>query len=78
MLVQLDDELVASLDELASAEGVSRSELIRRGTVALLNAAKELEDERRFAEGYAHDPQGDELDAVWDALAIETLKDLPW
>ncbi len=31
VLVQLDDGLVRRLDELATAQGTSRSELIRRG-----------------------------------------------
>lgn len=31
VLVQLDDELVAQLDQLASRIGTNRSELLRRG-----------------------------------------------
>jgi metal-responsive CopG/Arc/MetJ family transcriptional regulator len=36
VLVQLDDELVARLDEVAARRGVSRSELVRRGALALI------------------------------------------
>lgn len=78
MLVQLDDDLVAALDELAAAEGVSRSQLLRRGASAILAAATELEDERKFNESYAKNPQDPAEDAAYNALAVEVLKDLPF
>lgn len=78
VLVQLDDDLISALDEVAKTQGVSRSELLRRGAAALLSAAKELDDERRHAEGYRKFPQESDLDEVWEALAVETLMDLPW
>lgn len=41
VLVQLDDELVERLDELAAQLGTNRSELLRRGAAAVI-AAEEL------------------------------------
>jgi predicted transcriptional regulator len=38
VLVQLDDDLVARLDELAAQLGTNRSELLRRGAAAVINA----------------------------------------
>jgi metal-responsive CopG/Arc/MetJ family transcriptional regulator len=38
VLVQLDDELVEQLDRIAKALGTSRSELLRRGTQAVIVA----------------------------------------
>jgi hypothetical protein len=38
VLVQLDDDLVAQLDELAARLGTNRSELLRRGAAAVIQA----------------------------------------
>ncbi len=38
VLVQSDDDLVARLDRLAAAHGMNRSELLRRGAAAVLDA----------------------------------------
>lgn len=78
MLVQLDDDLVAALDDLARTQGVSRSQLLRRGASAILAAATELEDEKKFIESYTKDPQDPAEDAAYNALAVEVLKDLPY
>lgn len=78
MLVQLDDDLVAALDEVATAQGVSRSELIRRGASWILEAADELEKEHLHAEGYRKFPQNDELSEAWLAVAAETFSGEPW
>src|SRR6266540_4022201 len=40
VLVQLDDELVRRLDALAAKAGISRSELLRRGAIAVLEASE--------------------------------------
>lgn len=57
VLVQLDDELVAALDDLAAQHGVSRSELIRRGAQAVLDSAEILRLEEQQAAGYRRFPQ---------------------
>ena len=72
VLVQLDDQLVADLDTLARRRGVSRSELLRQGALAVL-AADEIEaadDELRRA--YRRKPQDPALVEVAARLASET------
>lgn len=78
MLVQLDDDLVAALDAVATAQGVSRSELIRRGAAWVLSAADELEKERRHAEGYRKYPQESPLAEMWLQLAAESMPGDDW
>ncbi len=57
VLVQLDDELVAELDALAEREGTSRSELLRRGAVAVLAARAERDADEALKEAYRRTPQ---------------------
>lgn len=57
VLVQLDDELVAQLDALAEREGTSRSELLRRGALAVLDATTERDDDAALVEAYRRIPQ---------------------
>ena len=57
VLVQLDDELVAQLDALAEREGTSRSELLRRGALAVLDATAERDDDAALVEAYRRTPQ---------------------
>ena len=47
--VRLDAELVLRLDRLAASEGTSRSELLRRGAVAVLEADELLADDELIA-----------------------------
>lgn len=61
VLVQLDDEMVDRLDELADKLGVSRSELLRRGAQALLQAHEWAEADRALVEAYEEQPQ----DPAW-------------
>ena len=76
VLVQLDDELVARLDKLADALGLSRSELIRRGAAAVLEAAEIAEADRALVEAYTQQPQDPLLIEAATRLAGET--GLPW
>ena len=75
MIVQLDDKLVADLDRAAEDEGVSRSELIRRAALALLEARRirTLEQELRWA--YERVPQDPLLVETARRLAAETAPD---
>jgi len=57
VLVQLDDELVARLDALAEREGTNRSELLRRGALAVLDALAERDDDTALIEAYRRTPQ---------------------
>ncbi len=72
VLVQLDDELVRELDELAARLDISRSELLRRGARAVLEAEEMLEADRKLVESYRRVPQDPAfVDAAY-RLARET------
>jgi metal-responsive CopG/Arc/MetJ family transcriptional regulator len=72
VLVQLDDELVARLDELAAKAEISRSELIRRGMAAVLEAADLAEADRELIAAYKRLPQDPLLTEALTRLAGET------
>jgi predicted transcriptional regulator len=55
--VQLDDDLVGRLDALAQWAGTSRSELLRRGALAVLQAAELAEADQRLITAYCRQPQ---------------------
>jgi hypothetical protein len=72
-LVQLTEDLVATLDARALREGTSRSELIRRLLAQQLAEDRRAEMSRRMAEGYQRAPQADaEVDAWGDLAAWNT------
>lgn len=77
VLVQLDDELLAALDERAASEGVSRSELLRRLARRGLGSDLEARVDDAITEGYRRVPAqpGDELVR---ALAIASIEAEPW
>lgn len=72
VLVQLDDELVSRLDELAAAQGVSRSELLRRGALAVLEAADTERADRELQDAYRRIPQDPALVKAAHRLAART------
>jgi metal-responsive CopG/Arc/MetJ family transcriptional regulator len=72
VLVQLDDELVERLDRLAESEGTSRSELLRRGAAAVLEAAELRKADRALREAYRRVPQDPALVASAQRLAANT------
>ena len=57
VLVQLDDDLVIRLDRLASARGISRSELLRRGALAVLDADALRQADHELQDAYRRLPQ---------------------
>lgn len=57
VIVQLDEELVRALDRVAKRNGVSRSDLIRRASRALLDALTEAEADRQLIRAYGRVPQ---------------------
>jgi metal-responsive CopG/Arc/MetJ family transcriptional regulator len=57
VLVQLDDGLVARLDEAAVALGRNRSELIREALTAYLDAAREAAWDLRTIRAYLELPE---------------------
>jgi predicted transcriptional regulator len=76
VLVQLDEELVRRLDALAAQVGTSRSELLRRGALAVLEAEELAAADRRLAEAYRAQPQDPAIVAAAARLAGETAP--PW
>ncbi len=73
VLVQLDDELVSRLDEVAAAQGTSRSELLRRGAMAVLEAADAAQADRQLQEAYRRVPQDPALVKAARRLAARTV-----
>lgn len=72
VLVQLDDELVERLDRLAERANVSRSELLRRGAVAVLEASRLDEAEQALIEAYRQQSQDPIIVEAARRLAAET------
>lgn len=72
VLVQLDDDLVERLDRLAQAANTSRSELLRRGASAVIEAAEQTEADRSLRDAYKRVPQDPALVASARRLAAET------
>lgn len=72
VLVQLDDELVEKLDELARRTEVSRSELLRRAAMAVLQADEWTQADERLIEAYTKHPPDAALLEASRRLAAET------
>jgi metal-responsive CopG/Arc/MetJ family transcriptional regulator len=76
-LVQLNDSLVAMLDERAARLGTSRSHLIREAIEAYLHDEREAEIDRAIVEGYTRIPPK-QHDPWVDASARRSISDEPW
>lgn len=75
-LVQLNDRLLAALDEVAARTSRSRSELIRSAIAAYLEQELSTDDDRRIVEAYRATPQ---LDDGWArASASAMIAQEPW
>jgi metal-responsive CopG/Arc/MetJ family transcriptional regulator len=72
VLVQLDDDLVERLDRLAAEQGTNRSELLRRGAAAVLEAAEVMAADRALQEAYRRVPQDPAFVAAAGRLASAT------
>lgn len=72
VLVQLDDELVAQLDELAVALGTNRSELMRRGAQAVLDAERLAAADQQLRAAYRRQPADPTLVQSARRLAAQT------
>jgi hypothetical protein len=73
VLVQLDDELVARLDVVARRVEVSRSELIRRGALAVLEADEWARADEKLIDAYTRQPPDAALLEASRRLASETV-----
>jgi len=76
VLVQLDDDLVQRLDQLADKQGTNRSELLRRGAAALLEAADQADADRVLQEAYRRVPQDRAIVAA--ALRLAAAANPEW
>jgi predicted DNA-binding protein len=75
VLVQLDDELVERLDEIATRTSVSRSELLRRAALAVIEADEWARADERLADGYTKHPPDPVLLEASRRLATETAQE---
>jgi metal-responsive CopG/Arc/MetJ family transcriptional regulator len=73
VLVQLDDDLVTRLDRLAAERGTSRSELLRRGAVAILDSEELRRADAQLQASYRFTPQDPIVVEVAGRLASETI-----
>jgi len=72
VLVQLDDDLVEQLDALAAGLGTNRSELVRRGAQAVLDAEGLAAADRQLRSAYRRQPADPALVQSARRLAAET------
>lgn len=72
VIVQLDDELIASLDEEAERQGTNRSDLLRRAAAGLLAAYRIRRQERDLIDAYLRVPQDPVLTETFGRIAAET------
>ena len=72
VLVQLDDDLVEHLDQLARTLGTNRSELLRRGAQAVINAEDTRAADRDLIAAYHRQPTDPALVRSAARLATRT------
>jgi hypothetical protein len=73
VLVQLDDALVERLDRLAAELGTSRSGLLRRGALAVLEAEDVAAADRELIAAYGRQPPDPVLVRSAARLAARTV-----
>jgi metal-responsive CopG/Arc/MetJ family transcriptional regulator len=72
VLVQLDDELVEQLDRIAKTLGTNRSELLRRGAKAVIDADAERANDIELIAAYKRQPPHGALIRSAARLAAKT------
>lgn len=72
VLVQLDDDLVEHLDRIAKALETNRSELLRRGAQAVIDADKERTNDIELVAAYKRQPPDPALIRSAARLAAKT------
>ncbi len=72
VLVQLDDDLVEQLDAVAARLGTNRSDLLRRGARAVIDAEDLAEADRELRDAYRRQPADPVLVESARRLAAET------
>lgn len=71
--MQLDDELVIRLDRLAAEKGTSRSDLLRRGAIAVLDAEELRQADAKLQDAYRRIPQDPAIVHAAARLAAQTV-----
>ena len=77
-MVQLNDSLLAVLDQRAVETGRSRSELIREAIEQYYKEDIEAAIDRAMVEGYTRIPADDEFDGLAEANARILIGEEPW
>jgi metal-responsive CopG/Arc/MetJ family transcriptional regulator len=77
-MVQLNDTLLAVLDQRAVETGRSRSELIREAIEQYYKQDIEAAIDRAMVEGYTRIPADDEFDGLAEANARILIGEEPW
>lgn len=72
VLVQLDDDLIERLAEVAKVLGTSRSELLRRGARAVIEAEDLIAADKELVEAYRRIPEDPALVQSAARLAART------
>ncbi|MCY3924339.1 MAG: ribbon-helix-helix protein, CopG family [bacterium] len=72
VLVQLDDDLVTELDRIAAARSTSRSELLRQGARAVIEADEEAAADAELIAAYRRQPPEPALTRSAAHLAART------
>ena len=72
VLVQLEDDLVKALDQIAKERGTNRSEVLRRAASLLVRAIDEAKADAELVEAYRKHPQDPIETAAYMRLALET------
>lgn len=73
VLVQLDDELIERLAQIAEAQGTNRSELLRRGARAVIEAEETLAADAALIDAYRRLPPDPALIESAARLASRTV-----
>lgn len=73
--MQLDDELVEQLDQIAEARGTNRSELLRRGARAVIEAEDLAAADRQLVAAYRRQPPDPALIRSAARLAALTVSE---
>jgi len=73
VLVQLDDDLVTELDRIAAARSTSRSELLRQGARAVIEAEEEAAADAELIAAYRRQPPDPALARSAARLAARTV-----
>ena len=71
VLVQLEDDLVAALDAIASERATNRSEILRRAARLFVDAVDEAKADAELIEAYRKHPQDPIETEAFMQLALE-------